>query len=256
LDDVTPFRERWEQKYRPVLRVVTITAGDVKDDRVERIAARDPSDGAFAALASLLAPCIALAEDPDITEHGLAAREWEPLALLAGTAAESATPLVTMMFGTNASARLSVAAIGAVARSRWWPLALAAIAGGLYLLHRQEPITKERVARWMEAGARALEPVAQYLEAAYAVGEDAHRQLRAAAIIPVSNPAPPQHRLARLVAVTPRSCTGTELTTLLAQEGLQVTRDRVLNVLRYYSYFEQSRPHHWQIGHQRAGDAS
>ncbi len=252
LVDVTPFRERWDRKYRPILRVVTINASDVRDERVERIAARDPSDGAFAALASLLAPCVALAEDPDITDHGLAASDWEPLALLAGTAAESAAPLVSVMFGSNVRVRLSVAAIGAVARSQWWPLALAAIAGGLYVLHRQEPITKERVARWMGAGARFIEPVVQYLETVYAEGEAAQRQLRAAAIIPVSNPAPPLHRLARLVAVTPRASTGTELTTLLAQEGLQVTRDRVLKALRYYAYFEQSRPHHWQIGHQGA----
>src|SRR5207248_92818 len=76
IKDVGPFRTRWDREYAPVIRSVTIAAGDVADPRVAAVDARDSNDGAFAALASLLAPCIALAEDRDITDHALATREW------------------------------------------------------------------------------------------------------------------------------------------------------------------------------------
>src|SRR6266508_2730028 len=59
LDDVAIFRDRWVRRYLPVVRFVAIQARDVADPRVSAVAQRDPTDGAFAALVSLLARSLA-----------------------------------------------------------------------------------------------------------------------------------------------------------------------------------------------------
>ena len=249
IDAVAPYRERWESRYLSVVRFVTIRAQDVVDPRVAMVAKRDPSDGAFAALVSLLAPCVAMAEDADITDHALATREWEPLAALAGSSAENAAPIISAMFGGRLTVNISAGTIAAIAKSKWWPLVLVALAGGVYLLHRREPITRERLAGWFDAGLRFVAPILEVLEEARAAGEQANQELRAAAVVPME-PNPPLHRLARLVAVTPRSSTGSELTALLQREGVRVRRDRVLQVLRQRTFFESASKYRWQLGHR------
>jgi hypothetical protein len=122
------------------------------------------------------------------------------------------------------------------------------VAGGLYMLHRREPITRERLAGWFDSGMRFVGPILEALDEARSAGEEANQQLRAAAVVPME-PNPPVHRLARLVAVTPLSSTGTELTALLAREGVRVSRDRVLRVLRQRTFFEPASQYRWQLGH-------
>lgn len=80
---------RWRGLYLPHLTIVDVpdTWGD-GDERVGQVAARHHVDAPTARLATALAPCHALVQDPDLTEYGFGNKDWLPLAHASANQAE------------------------------------------------------------------------------------------------------------------------------------------------------------------------
>jgi hypothetical protein len=72
----------WETVHRPLIRFVDLPSELPRDQRVAAVAQRDDEDGPLAHLAVLLAPCVVLTGDGDLTRHGIGQDDWLATILL------------------------------------------------------------------------------------------------------------------------------------------------------------------------------
>lgn len=72
----------WETVHRPLIRFVDLPSELPRDQRVAAVAQRDDEDGPLAHIAVLLAPCVVLTGDGDLTRHGIGQDDWLATILL------------------------------------------------------------------------------------------------------------------------------------------------------------------------------
>ena len=91
-------RARFEARYLPVLRYVTVDTARVVDPQV--LAITDPDDVPTGQLAKLIAPCVVFSEDRHLRKPGLAPPEWRE-------AAQCAVDLVEGITGQRVTGNLA-----------------------------------------------------------------------------------------------------------------------------------------------------
>ena len=249
----------WWQSYIKVIRFVP--TGDLPpgDPALElALGVRDPSDLPTVRLASLIAPAVVLAADPDLQDIGLAYERWweVPEAIRNMVAGQGSTDLAArVVFGTGYGA---VALIRGAARALRQPrvaitvLSIAAVAAGTR--RRWYPDAR----RWVEqisprtrqvAGTvgRALFGVFEQYWAAAAIWSSAQRGQPGRTLV---------HRVARLLATSPKPMTRTEIAGRLhaevSERGHRAVMADLYSILNRHQAFCQVSRSRWQLGKEDA----
>ena len=253
--DLAVAERLWWHSYVGVIRFMP--TGDLPpgDPVLERaLDARDATDLPTLKLASLIAPAVVLAADSDLQDVGLAyERWWEiPEAIRRIVAGQGSTELAArVVFGAGYGAvgvirglaralqrppvALTVVTIAAVAAmtSHWWypPLQRR--------MDAASPGVRQAAGKIGHGAYRMFE---QY-GAALSIWSSAQRGQRGRTLT---------HRVARMLATSPKPMTRTEITALLRDEvsrfGHRTVMAELHNILQGHQAFCEISPGRWQLG--------
>lgn len=253
----------WWGSYVKVIRFVAtgdLPPGDPDFERALRD--RDPSDLPTVALASLIAPVVVLATDPDLKDIGLAYERWRevPVAIRKMVAGRGSTDLAARAifgagYGTVALIRgaarafrnpwvagvaVGIAAVAAATHHRWYPQA-----------RQWAEQTSPGVRRAAGTVVRALFGTFEQYWAAAAIWSSAQRGRRGRALL---------HQVARLLATSPGPMTRTEIAAHLRDEvssrGHQAVMADLAVILERHQAFCPVTRNRWQLGKENASLAT
>lgn len=257
--DLAAAEKLWWQSYVKVIRFVP--TGDLPpgDPVLERaLGARDPSDLPTVRLASLIAPAVVLAADPDLQDIGLAYERWweVPEAIRNMVAGRGSTELAARaVFGTGygavalirgaarvmrppwvAMTVLSIAAVAAATRQRWYPQA-----------RRWAEQVTPRMRQVAGSVGRALFGLFEQYWVAAAIWSSAQRGQPGRTLV---------HRVARLLAANPKPMTRTEIAARLhaevSERGHRAVMADLYVILNRHQAFCQIGRNRWQLGKEDA----
>lgn len=246
----------WLNEYVPRIRVVDVSDHLVAPDHA--LLGRDASDTPTAALLDLIGPVVVLANDADLVELNLAARDWPD------TVAQGYTVTVVALQGWAALfvgrlGALSVAGLGREAihliRRPAGRVVLAFLAGALVMTSprwwpRVRPRLREAAARLRTDVMDSIVPVIAESAELYRAAETAwERRTRGEAGASL------EHAVARLLTASPVPLSRTKLASLILPGGSETERRRLVTrlslVLQPSNAFVQVDAPRWQLG--RAG---
>lgn len=249
----------WWQSYVKVIRFVP--TGDLPpgDPVLERaLRARDASDLPTVRLASLIAPTVILAADPDLKDIGLAYERWweVPEAIRRMVAGRGSTDLAArVVFGTGYGTVAVVRGAARALQRPWVAATVLSIATLAAATHRTwYPYVRRRIE---EASPRIRQAAGNLGRGVFAMFE----QYGAALMIwsSAQRGTPGQtlvHIVARLLATSPKPMTRTEITARLRNEVSELGHRAVMTDLyvvlnRHQAFCEISRGR-WQLGKENA----
>ncbi len=239
----------WDDTYRPLLRVVE-APHDLADERVARVHTAEPDDAPTAALASLLAPCLALSEDPHLTRQGVGrAQGWLELALVGRTVARGDGIIITGVSLGSLGAALATDGVRALIRADWGPAAAVALGVVAVALLERGMLSQDRIVRAINVLRPALDALAIEVQE---YGEGG-ATLDAAAFPPPDTP-DPRRTVAHLLARASAPLSGTRIAVALRAAGHAATPQGVNQIPRGCPAFVEVRRAAWQVGQiERAG---
>lgn len=245
--NIDAMRQAWRRNYLPRIRFVTIDPASVDDPRLGPIVDRDSTDAPTAALAFLLAPCLALAEDPDLTDNGVGSPGWLQIVLSGRTVARHDQVLLTGLWGTQVTGTLATEGVRRLIRSRWGPLALLLAAAGVLGVLIQPAEVRDDLVRRGRGVLQRLGPVMDRVGAAMEARKVA-ATLLAEVVVPISAERTPLQTAAHVLSTMAEPQTDTELAKVMTAEGCEISRSALLRLMRRCSTFVEISPHRWQIG--------
>lgn len=239
-------RALFEERYLPVIRWVNTATDDICDSRVSEVT--DPTDVPTAQLASLIAPCLVLAEDRSLRRPGFAPAEWRPAAghgvvIIEASGQQQAAVLVMGLpivglvgGGVKLGQALQVPSL----------VTVALMAGGGYLLLR-DPERRRTVGRKVWPVVEVfLEMMAEAMARQH-VGE---RQLNEVMFQPAKSSTLKQ-QVATVLARTREPLLAREVQGRIEMQFIEQRTPFVAEVwavLREGSEFTQPDRHRWQLG--------
>lgn len=249
----------WWQSYIKVIRFVPTGDLPLGDPVLEQaLGTRDPSDLPTVRLASMIAPAVVLAADPDLQDIGLAYERWweVPEAIRNIVAGRGSTDLAArVLFGTGYGA---VALIRGAARSLRQPW----VAVTVFSIAAVAPATRRRwypqTRRWVEqrgprmrqvagSACRAIFGVFEQYWAAAAIWSSAQRGQPGRTLV---------YRVARLLATNPKPMTRTEIAarlhTEVSERGHRAVMTDLYVILNRHQAFCQVSRSRWQLGTEDA----
>jgi hypothetical protein len=249
----------WWTTYVKVIRFVSTADLPEANPELERaLQGRDMSDVPTLRLASLIAPTVVLASDRDLQDIGLAYERWwevpevvREVVVGQGSTEFAARAVFGAGYGTLAAMRgiaralqhppvaiaaVSVIVAGFLSRRFWYP----------YIRHQMDRITPPA---WEGITKVARFVIGRFEEygTALTIWSSAQRGQRGSALI---------HRVARILATSPKSMTRTEITARLrrdvAQRGHRAVMDDLYAVLHRHQAFCEISRSRWQLGKEDA----
>ena len=162
---------RFEERYLPALRFVTVDTREIFDPQV--IAITDLDDVPSGQLTKLIAPCILFSEDKDLREPGLAPDNWHEAAKFAIDVLEGATSQRAHAGAVSLPLQGSVALVNLVAdRTGLSPWLIGALAvGGTALLLRR-PERRKAVGKYVVPVLEAFAPTISEVRAVLKGGSE------------------------------------------------------------------------------------
>jgi predicted nucleic acid-binding protein len=253
----------WWGSYVKLIRFVPtgdLPPGDPDFERALR--ARDPSDLPTVTLASLIAPVVVLATDPDLKDIGLAYERWweVPEAIRKMVAGHGSTDLAARaIFGAGYGTVALIRSAARALRNPWVAGVVAGIAAVAAATHRR---WYPQVREWAEqtspgarraAGsfARALLGTFEQYWAAAAIWSSAQRGRAGRTLL---------HQVARLLATSPGPMTRTEIAAHLRAEvserGHRAIMADLSTILEGHQAFCPVTRSRWQLGKEDANLAT
>jgi len=257
--DLAALESLWWRSYVEVIRFAP--TGDLPPpdpDLYRELAGRDDTDLPTLKLASLLAPVVVLAADRDLKDIGLAYEQWQevPEAVQRIIIAQGSTELAARaLFGTGYGTVIAVrGATRALQRPAvaWTVLGIIAIA---YMTRQWwYPPVKRRI---QEASPQIREAAGT---AGRAIGGWLAQYGNALTVWSSAQRGKPgttmTHRLARMLATSPKPMTRTEITKRLpdaiARHGHRPVMAGLADILRRHQAFCEISRHRWQLGKENA----
>jgi predicted nucleic acid-binding protein len=257
--DLAAVEKLWWDQYVKLIRFVPTADLPPGDPDLERaLRARDASDLPTVKLASLIAPAVVLAADPDLVDIGLAYERWwdVPEVIRKMVAGQGSTELAARAvfgsaYGTVALLRGAVRAL-----QRPWVaagiLAIAAIA----LLTRETwyPHLRQRIE---QAGPGVRDAAASAGRWIFGLFEEYGHALTVWSSAQRGRPGQTLvHTVARVLATSPEPMTRTEIANRLhaqvASRGHQAVMANLQVILNQHQAFCQVTRHRWQLGKEDA----
>ena len=257
--DLAAVEKLWWDRYVKLIRFVSTADLPPGDPELEKaLGRRDPSDLPTLKLASLIAPAVVLAADPDLVDIGLAYERWwdVPEVIRKMVAGQGGMELAgrVVLGSAYGSVALVRGAVGALRRP--W------VAAGVLAVATIAAITREMwYPRLRERTEQASPPVRDAMTSVgrWILGrfEEYGRALTVWSAARRGRPGPTlAHAVARVLAVSSEPMTRTEiaarLQTQVASRGHRVVMADLHAVLNRYQAFCQVTQHRWQLGKEDA----
>jgi hypothetical protein len=193
--------EVWRDNYLRQIRFVSVE-GVPRGRAARRLADRDPTDLPTAVLAELLAPCLVFAADKDLTDTGIARRDWSAIVHNAEEAQQlellfSGGSVLTLLLGVLGYE--GVKGIARLARAAPLPTLIGAILIGL-VAHSH--LTSDRGHRQISDGKGLAKDIGSRFGEVIDTAMTARAVVRSAAFVLEAEPIDLAHA-ARAVAVAP-----------------------------------------------------
>lgn len=239
----------WEDDYLPDIRWVETDGNGLTDARVAEVT--DATDRPTAVLASLIAPCLVLAEDKSLRRPGYAPDRWRDAAghgtnLIAGIELQTGGTL--LIGGPPAGIIVGGVKLGEKVGIPWWGSVLI-MAGIVYLILR----SPDRRRTISDNVLPALEVGMTLMEEAYAQERNATQSLKKVIFQPAL-PATSKQQVATVLARTREPLLAKEVQELIEvhYEDEVPTVTEVRAILTSGSEFAQPERYRWQLG-RRSG---
>jgi hypothetical protein len=249
----------WWRSYVPNIRFVAARSLPRADPALERaLGERDASDVPTLRLASLIAPVVVLAYDRDLRDIGLAYERWNEIP-------EAVRRMVIGQGGTELAARVlfgagygAVAAVRGLAVAVQRPRVAVTLAGLALIAALTSRYWYPPVKRWVAEMSPDVRELAD--KAGRAIAEGFERYAAAASIWASAQHGRPgatlTHRVARMLATSPKPMTRTEMTERLTNQveryGHRAVMTELLRILGSHQAFCEISPGRWQLGKSSA----